>query len=72
MPRWRTHRDALNRTPLAHEEWTYGEASAPPRRCATANPAVRVAAGDRETSSGPDARSRGQTPVRQASRTVWP
>ncbi|MCY3844030.1 MAG: SprT family zinc-dependent metalloprotease [Acidobacteria bacterium] len=23
MPRWRTHRDELNRAPLAHEEWTY-------------------------------------------------
>ena len=23
MPLWRTHRDALNRTPLAHEDWLY-------------------------------------------------
>ena len=23
MPRWRTHRDELNRAPLAHEDWTY-------------------------------------------------
>ena len=23
MPRWRAHRDELNRAPLAHEEWTY-------------------------------------------------
>ncbi len=23
MPRWRVHRDELNRAPLAHEEWTY-------------------------------------------------
>ena len=23
MPRWRVHRDDLNRAPLAHEEWTY-------------------------------------------------
>ena len=23
MPTWRLHRDALNRAPLAHEEWTY-------------------------------------------------
>ncbi len=22
MPRWRAHRDELNRAPLAHEEWT--------------------------------------------------
>ena len=23
MPRWRAHRDTLNRGPLAHEAWTY-------------------------------------------------
>ncbi len=23
LPAWRVHRDELNRTPLAHEEWTY-------------------------------------------------
>ena len=23
MPRWRTHRDELDRAPLAHEDWTY-------------------------------------------------
>ena len=23
MPRWRLHRDELNRAPLAHEDWRY-------------------------------------------------
>ena len=23
MPNWRSHRDELNRAPLAHEDWTY-------------------------------------------------
>jgi predicted metal-dependent hydrolase len=23
MPKWRTHRDELNRSPLAHEDWEY-------------------------------------------------